>query len=94
MNFLQGGMGLLGLLGFLVQTMILENSNVLSWKSQKSQKSHLETKVLSTGRREMKESAANYIRLKKKKEGCPYYPDVMDEEDERWFNPPNDAWLI
>ena len=38
--------------------------------------------------------AANYIRLKKKKEGCPDYPDVMDEEDERWFNPPNDAWLI
>ena len=29
------------------------------------------------------ERAANYIRLKKKKEGCPDYPDVMDEEDEQ-----------
>ena len=29
-EYFVGGMGLLGFLGFLVQTMILENSNVLS----------------------------------------------------------------
>ena len=39
-------------------------------------------------------SGESYSPVKEEKRVSGLNPDVMDEEDERWFNPPNEAWLI
>ena len=50
------------------------------------------SKLKSQAREE--ESGELYSPEKEERRVSGLNPDVMDEEDERWFNPPNDAWLI
>ena len=53
-----------------------------------------QTPEIDENRRKNEESGELYSPEKEERRVSRLNPDVMDEEDERWFNPPNDAWLI